>query len=54
MKMKSSFSVLVFVGCATYEAQAVSLRSYIDMLEESANENQDWDDMLDKTDVFGA
>lgn len=52
--MKSSFSVLVFLGSATYEAEAVSLKSYIQMLEASEIENHDWDDMLDKTEVFGS
>jgi len=50
--MKSSLSVLVFLGSATYEAEAVSLKSYISMLE--ASETNDWDDMLDKTEVFGS
>jgi len=52
--MKSSISILVFLGSATYEAEAVSLKSYISMLEASEIVNKDWDDMLDKTEVFGS
>ena len=55
-----SLSVMVLLGHVAYEAEAVSLQSYIQMLNESENQLEalskakDWDDMLDKTEIFNS
>ena len=54
-----SLSIMVLLGHTNY-TQAVSLKSYISMLNDSENKleelamSKDWDDMLDKTDLFNS
>jgi hypothetical protein len=55
-----SLPVLALLGHCTKEAEAVSLAGYIQMLNESENQLEnlskakDWDDMLDKTEIFNS